>query len=299
MQHFLYTDGSFNPNLNLASIGGYIIDENQNVLFEFSESISDSYFFKYHELLALKKGLTLALDNNIKNLICLSDDIFIRFFNNLDILSLPSFEINKKNLIIQILQLKSQFDLIDFKFIERKFNKKADKLAEQTQIKYFYENIFFKERFEIKSTKFLNIPNLICIEDFYNSKPSEHQLLEYSNNIAQLSHFSDFHLELHLKSINKDYSEATLINKFDNSFQQITFETKKVNSHCIALLTNYFLFLNPVKSNSLSLFIKTDDLSLKKFDMLLRKRFIFPKPKTPLTQRFIQSCSLFKKIILL
>lgn len=73
----LYTDGSYRKHLSLAGIGGHLIDENDNVLFKFSEKIPESESLKHHESIAMLHGLTKALEHGIKELECFSDDINI------------------------------------------------------------------------------------------------------------------------------------------------------------------------------------------------------------------------------
>lgn len=304
MPYHLFTDGSYSPNLNISSIGGYLLDENKNVIFEFSEKLEKS-FLKYHELAALQHGLQECLSHNILNVVCYADDISLRNLNYLEVVSNKHpIDFVKKTLIEDIIELRKKFELIEFKHIMRNFNKKADKLAERVQLEYFYDNIFFKERYEIDSKKFLPIPNLICIEDYY-SKNSSTEHIEDSKNIINIKFSnSDLYYILKLESINENEGTANLFsidkNTLIETFIEVrNFDIKKVNSHCLDLLDIGFKNIKQSPKPSLGLIITSENLALKKFDMLMRRRFIFPKIKTPLVDRFLNSCSNFSEILLI
>jgi len=286
------------------NFGGYLLDNQNNKIFEFSEKILDEKLLKYHELSALKFGLGKASSLNIKKLTCYADDISIRNFNELEVLNEHPIDPIKRNLLLNIIELKKNFDLIYFRHIRRNFNKKADKLAERVQLEHFYDNIFFKERFEIQSQKLLKIPNLVCLEDFYSQQTSKEDIQQSSHIIQDKIIQSDIHVLLDLHT----YDEINGIAKFylinsnhEKEFIDLReFDIKKVNSHCLDLLEVCFKKIteNQTEKPTLALMIESNHLALKKFEMLLRQRFIFPKLKTPLNERFLNSCTHFKEIIL-
>lgn len=305
MSYHLFTDGSYNPHLNISSIGGYLLDENKNVVFEFSEKLLEKSFLKYHELAALKYGLKECLSHNILNIVCYADDISLRNLNYLEVVSdKHPIDFVKKTLIEDIIELRKQFELIEFRHIMRKFNKKADKLAERVQLEHFYDNIFFKERYEIDSQKFLPIPNLICIEDYYNNTSSAEQIENSKKILNNKFSNADLYYILKLDTINENEGTANLYsidkNTLTETFIEVrNFDIKKVNSHCLDLLDLGFKDIKQSPKPSLGLIITSENLALKKFDMLMRRRFIFPKIKTPLVDRFLSSCSNFSEIILI
>ena len=65
------------------------------------------------------------------------------------------------------------------------------------------------------------------------------------------------------------------------------------------MLESSFKSIQQESKPSMSLIIESENLALKKFDMLLRRRFIFPKVKTPLADRFLASCDNFSHIVLI
>lgn len=305
MTHYLFTDGSYSPTSHTSSIGGYLLDGNKHVIFEFSEKILDKAFLKYHELAALKYGLTQALSHNITHLVCYSDDISLRNLNYLEVVN-DKYIIDpvKKNLLEELIHLRTQFDLIEFKHIRRNFNKKADKLAQRSQLEHFYDNIVFQERYQIESTKLLNIPNLVCLEDYYGPSSTKEDI----NNFQQIVDNKFAHCQLYylleLKTIDEDNAMAELYSIDKNTQERHfialrEFETKKVNSHCLDLLEIGFKSMKLEPKPTVGLMIVNDNLALKKFDMLLRKRFLFPKLKTPLADRFLESCSYLAEIVLI
>lgn len=302
MTYHLFTDGSYNPHLHISSIGGYLLDENKHTVFEFSEKLTQESLLKYHELVALQHGLKQCIEHNIKQVVCYSDDISLRNLNGLEVLIRDNIDPVKKRVIEDIIQLKQNFDGIEFRHIRRKFNKKADKLAERIQLAHFYDNIFFKERFEIMSQKLLNIPNLVCLEDFYTKNSTPEQIEKSEENLEKVLLTSDMFYVLTLDTIDENNAVANIysLDKTNNKktfLDYRQFEIKKVNSHCLDLLEA--VFKNVEHKPSMGLMIISENLALKKFDMLLRKRFIFPKVKTPLADRFLASCENFTNIVLL
>lgn len=305
MEYHLFTDGSYNPHLDISSMGGYLLDNQNNKIFEFSEKILDKKLLKYHELSALKFGLEKAVSLNVKKLTCYADDISIRNFNELEVLNEHPIDPIKRQLLLDIISLKKDFDLIYFRHIRRNFNKKADKLAEKIQLEHFYDNIFFKERFEIQSQKLLKVPNLLCAEDFYSQQSSKEEIQSTYKIIEDKITQSQLHvlLQLHTDDEINGVAKFYLINSKNNEKELIDlreFDIKKVNSHCLDLLDVCFTKIseNQKEKQTLALMIESNHLALKKFEMLLRQRFIFPKIKTPLNERFLKSCTHFTEIII-
>lgn len=295
----LYTDGSYYPSQKLACIGGYLLDPQGEVVFEFSEQV-DATLSKYHELVALEFGLKKCLEHCVEHVDCYSDDIYIRRFNN-DILS--EWDTKPIHIKQSILSLKQYFKSIQFKHIRRNKNKRADKLANKAQLQYFYQHIFFRERKDIHSKKILTIPNIVCLEDYLDKGYS---LTESQSLLSIESQSIDYVFDLNITVQDTENSQATLqiVNK-DKSIvyynHACEFETKKVNAKCLDLLYHGFQFFEAQfgKDKNIGLSIFSSDLHLKKFEMVLRKRFIFPQPETPLAQRFKEAAQIFNTIYLL
>lgn len=304
MTYYLFTDGSYNPHLHISSMGGYVVDENKEIVFEFSQKLTEESLLKYHELSALQLGLEKCISHHLKNIVCYSDDISLRNLNSLEVLERQDIIPAKRNLIENIIELKKEFDVIEFRHIRRKFNKKADKLAERIQLEHFYDNIFFKERFEIESQKLLKVPNLLCLEDLYTKNSTEVDIQNSQEKIEKQFLQSDLFFILKLDTIDENNGIANIYS-LDKKTQQRNlldfreFDIKKVNSHCLDLLEVAFKTIQDNPKPTMGLIIESENLALKKFDMLLRKRFIFPKVKTPLADRFLAGCNHFSRIVLI
>lgn len=305
MTYYLFTDGSYNPHIHISSIGGYLLNDNKEVIFEFSEKLLEKNFLKYHELAALKYGLEQCISHNVKNVVCYADDISLRNFNHLETVNEKhTIDPVKRKLLEEIIELKKSFVVIEFRHILRKFNKKADKLAGRIQLEHFYDNIFFNERYQIDSLKLLNIPNLICLEDSYSEVSTATHIENESKIIEEKFAQSELFYLLELKTLDENNGVAHLYNIDKNTRQRTfielrNFDIKKVNSHCLDLLDIGFKNIHITPKPTLGLMIISENLALKKFDMLMRKRFIFPKIKTPLVDRFLESCSNFSQIVLI
>lgn len=135
----LYTDGSNQTYKKLAGYGGYIEDEFGTKIISFSEVISNPLFNNKHELLGLKRGLELAIKENIDNIICYTDDLnMAKLINTNDLNTLQEF--NLKPLHKEVIDLKKYFKNIEIKYIPRKQNSEADKLSRKALKKYIIEN---------------------------------------------------------------------------------------------------------------------------------------------------------------
>ncbi len=296
---YLYTDGSYSPELNHSTIGGLMVNQNNEVIFEFSDSIENLELLRFHELLAMYTGLKKALEYHVKNIVCFSDDLSIANFNKLTYLTDHYKNIHKRDVMTKIMNMKHHFEFIEFKHIKRKFNKKADKLAGQGQINYFYHHIHFKQHFEIEDKKKLIVPNLICTEKNFNQIISQKELQEIQQDLIKQANQLKQNIYISIKPSNEKLATIKIINLQNNEIlSEKSFEIKRVNAYALNALSealNKFLKLD----NNIVIYTDIHDLALKKFEMVLRGRFIFPKLKTPLVDRFLLACSRFEKIILL
>jgi ribonuclease HI len=185
----LYTDGSYLPYAQTSGIGGYLLDENQQTIFEFSEIISNNQVLcdnTKFEILALVKGLQLCLDNNIKSVRCFSDEQAL-----CRILSLKNPEqlgiyIERNPLLQSVTGLSEEFDSISFEYIPRNENKKADKLSRQK----IYEKMeqYPANLTQIEVSQSLMIPNLVFSEKM--TKEQREHFNSYKKNYTDFYVFS-------------------------------------------------------------------------------------------------------------
>lgn len=122
----LYTDGCYYMDAEVAGIGGYLVDENNLPLIEFSELIETKRLFNKHEYIAFKKGLKLAYDKGIRDIYCYTDAKHIA-----TLFSEPKmpFSIESDRLLKSIFKLTKKFNSIQIEYIPREENKKADNLS--------------------------------------------------------------------------------------------------------------------------------------------------------------------------
>lgn len=145
MSYKLFTDGSYSHKDNLAGYGGYIINRSKTAVLEFSEQIKEPENFKWHERMALKRGLELALEKGIKNLKCYMDDKSLaeqaQQLNHVSSRIDFTNKVNKINFLKDISILKKCFTSISFEHIPREKNTRADILSRQSikDIKHFMD----------------------------------------------------------------------------------------------------------------------------------------------------------------
>ncbi len=302
---YLYTDGSYNPQLKHSTVGGYLKNQEGQMIFDFSESIHDKNILLFHELFAMNLGIKKALAHGVKHLVCFSDDLSIQNFNKLTYLTDHYKNIHKRKLMLEIMDMKQKFESIHFKHIKRKYNKFADKLAEKSQIDYFYHHLTFTEHFNLEDKKKLKVPNLICAENFYHQPIPMDEMHKIQNHILQASEKSDHHILCQIYTKDNKIAYLQMINKsfYQNNYvmYESSFDIKRVNAYALNAICDTLKMLINQQSieQQMTLEIHTNHLALQKFEMVLRGKFIFPKLKTPLVDRFLQACSSFKHIILL
>lgn len=295
----LYTDGAYQPDSQIAGIGGYLLDPNDQCLFDFSESILNPTHFKYHEALALIHGLKKSLELGVKHLDCYSDDVSMRNLLNKETLSDLSISTNpfRKDIFL----LKSQFESIQFHHLARTYNKKADRLAGKILRIYNEETLPSRTRLDFigQEHKFLTIPSLKCEEDDLNMP----QICK------GLNHYLFFHIFKNDITVdNIDDNNSLTINLYilhTNNEGKITelvlcdsqvIIQKKLTSIGLEMLVEGFKKLAHIPD--IGIFFHYLEKPLNKLDLLLRKRAVLPLPDTPLTRRVINASSTFDKIVL-
>ena len=126
MMYRLYFDGASRNNPGPAGYGGVIIDEDDNECFTYYDKFDKPQTNNYAEYFALYAGLSLAIKNNIKNLTVYGDsNLVIQQMNK-------KWKVKSKNLkglFNKCSELVEQFNIIIFQHVLRKYNKRADELA--------------------------------------------------------------------------------------------------------------------------------------------------------------------------
>lgn len=309
----LYTDGAYQPDVDIAGIGGHLEDPQGNTVFEFFDQIHDKSSFKFHEVIALTYGLKKCLEFGIKNLECFSDDVSIRNLFNKEILS--DISVANNPFRKDIFSLKKDFDHIQFYHLPRTNNKKADRLAGKI-LRIYKEDILphrTRQNFIGQEHKLLHIPNLFCREDY-----EEKGIDNININNLMLEKLSDtqyfYLLEIIKVGETKDNIDENnpltlniyFIHKQDNKVEQTLILSdniiqKKLTSRGLELLTDGFNMFtqlsNDFDKQNIGVMFKTDIKPLQKVEMVLRKRLTLPLPNTPLTRSFIEASTHFDTIL--
>jgi ribonuclease HI len=121
----LYFDGCSKGNPGSAGIGAVIYKEGVEI-WASCKYIGNKKTNNESEYLALIFGLESAIENNIKSIsVCGDSLLVINQINNI-------YKVKNQNLhelYERVVGLKSKFDYIDFNHVLRKYNKRADYLA--------------------------------------------------------------------------------------------------------------------------------------------------------------------------
>jgi len=123
----LYFDGASRGNPGQASYGGVIYFKNKEI-YQYSRKIAHITTNNIAEYCGLYHGLLLAQKNNIRNIKVFGDSMLV--INQIT----NKWKVHNDNIRIlykNIIKLLDNFDLIEFHHIKRKFNKRADQLANE------------------------------------------------------------------------------------------------------------------------------------------------------------------------
>lgn len=126
--YILYFDGASKNNPGVASYGGVIYDENNNEVTTYNNILSGKNTNNYAEYYGLLKGLEAANKLNIKNLEVYGDsNLVVQQMNG-------KWKVKSENLIHlynACKDISQQFTSVSFHHVLRKYNKRADELANQ------------------------------------------------------------------------------------------------------------------------------------------------------------------------
>lgn len=205
MPHSLYTDGCHFQYLKAAGIGGYLLDEQGNRLWQFSEELSDDKFLEKHENYALEHGLKKCIESGVKSLKCFTDSKSSVEILNLKDKKQLDFYVSRDSSLAPIVKLITQFDDISFHFIPRNQNKSADILSRKKVLKNHPEKTQLVECG-------LQIPNLLCTQQYSLKEKPEFTDLKWQIKNHYLFHFMQAENKLEVYEMVK-FPEIQIVNK--------------------------------------------------------------------------------------
>lgn len=129
--YHLYSDGSLFPRAKKSGFGGYIVDPLGQVIVEYSEQIKQAEYIHNFELLGIIRGLQIAKDKGIDNIISHCDDKDTAFKLK-EIFESNIFKVTlagKPELYKKIMDISQSFKSVKFEYIPRTQNKYADSLS--------------------------------------------------------------------------------------------------------------------------------------------------------------------------
>lgn len=129
----LFTDGNSFPRAKRSGFGGYIENSQGEIIVEFTEQVRTPQYFHSFEILGVIRGLKIALEYGVKDIISYCDDknTTQRLIEIFDKNTFAVSEAQKPELYEKVIEIAQQFDSISFKYIPRELNKKADNLSRQ------------------------------------------------------------------------------------------------------------------------------------------------------------------------
>jgi ribonuclease HI len=127
----LFTDGNSFPRAKRSGFGGYIQSPEGEPILEFTEQVRESQYMHSFEILGIIRGLKLALQYGIKNIVSYCDDknTTQRLIEIFDQGVYAVSKEQKPELYNKVIELSKEFDSISFQYIPRENNKRADHLS--------------------------------------------------------------------------------------------------------------------------------------------------------------------------
>jgi ribonuclease HI len=125
-KYTLFFDGCSKGNPGLSGAGFVIYNNNENELSSNSFFVGDNQTNNYAEYMGLIQGMEEAIRINIKNLVVSGDSLLV--INQMN----GKYKVKSSNLLLlyqKAKQLEKRFESISYNHIYRKYNKKADELA--------------------------------------------------------------------------------------------------------------------------------------------------------------------------
>jgi ribonuclease HI len=287
----LYTDGSYHKDLKVAGIGGYLLDSEDKLIFDFSERLENTEDFIQHENLALLYGLKKAVQYGVKHIECYSDAKGLIMVCNR---SNPE-SCHGNPLRLAVFDLKPEFETIGFHHLLRKNNKLADYLAGKSLREH--KNILMPSKtrsfFKNRQKELLHIPNLVCQEDF-----EEKNNLPVFEKLCTKPH--EF-IVMDMKSFNHNIIDLKAYHVKKNS-QGISYELlSEMNCHSRELFYKSLALLDESLKKMTSIMpgiMFHCDKNLSRMELVLRKRSLAHTKQPEVIASLQKTCEQFDKIIL-
>lgn len=198
--HSLYTDGSHANELNIAGIGGYVLDDSQKEVWKFSNPIYDDMV--YHELKALQYALVRCLDSNIQDLMCYTDELnIVRELKRGN----KKEQVDRRSILFNnVVELLPEFKNIDFQYIPREQNKKANDLARKilTTITSKTPRVEIFQKLN-GDANYFKANNLFCLEQFVDKKKISTMKSDIQNHYVFELYRGEYDNTLDVYHINK------------------------------------------------------------------------------------------------
>jgi ribonuclease HI len=288
----LYTDGSYHKELKVAGIGGYLLDSDDKLVFDFSEKLENTEDFGQHENLALLYGLKKALQYGVQNIECYSDAKGLIMVCN----RVRRESCHGNPLLLAVFDLKPEFENINFHHLLRKNNKLADYLAGKSLREHKNTLMPSKPRsfFKNRQKDLLHIPNLVCQEDFEEKKnlPAFEKLCNKPHEfiVVDMKSFNNSRALIKTYHVTKNPQQGISysllfeencaldqifyksLSMLDNSLKQVTSIMPGIMFHC--------------------------DKNLSRIDLVLRKRSLIHKEQPEVIHGLQKTCEKFDKIVL-
>jgi ribonuclease HI len=257
--HHLYSDGNYFPRAKKSGFGGYIESPSGEVLIEFSEQIKEPEYSHSFELIGIIRGLQIARDKGITNIVSHCDDKTTtkklrEYFetNNKDI---PKNI--KPELFQQIIDISKSFSQLKFEYIPRTENKYADSLSrrysslmEENFLRQYSSDLeFSKKKLEtgIKTNKRIFFFHESMVQNPHKNNPflvapsRNRKVRKVAKEQKRIDSYEFLFNEIFndgeqviLRSFHYD-KDSTLKNKFEKSFSQ---ESSNIQVFCEFLSEN-------------------------------------------------------------
>jgi len=242
--HHLYSDGNYFPRAKKSGFGGYIESPSGEVLIEFSEQIKEPEYSHSFELIGIIRGLQIARDKGITNIVSHCDDKTttkkLKEYFETDNKSFPKNI--KPELFQQIIEISKSFSQLKFEYIPRTENKYADSLSrrysalmEENFLRQYSEDLeFSKKKLEtgIKTNKRIFFFHEAMVQNPHKNNPflvapsRNRKVRKVAKEQKRIDSYEFLFNEIFndgeqviLRSFHYD-KDSVLKNKFEKSFPQ-------------------------------------------------------------------------------
>ncbi len=173
--YHLYSDGNSFPRAKRSGFGGYLEAPDGSIVLEYSEEIKDSQNYHDFELLGIIRGLKIAADKKIPNIVshCDHKTTILKLKHIFETQQFHEPGHLKADLVKEIVDISKNFESIVFEYVPREKNKYADllsrkyaKLLEKNFLTHYQNDLnhserMFKENDNSNSRIFFSHPSMV------------------------------------------------------------------------------------------------------------------------------------------